>query len=204
MSDDDQVWTAVAQLLRAQVSEAVWFSTFQDVDAARQRRRRRCASSAPNAHVRDRILTRYLPLVRDALEEIGAANRSIRRRRAGRPTPRRAREPDRSDGRQTHGTPRRPVEQQRHDSGRHDADRSSTPAASTRATRSRRSSRARPTSSPWPRRCASPRRRRAATTRCSSTAPPGWARPTCCTPSGTTSTSHYQHHRSATSAPRRS
>ena len=30
--------------------------------------------SAPNAHARDRILSRYLPLVRDALEEIGAAH----------------------------------------------------------------------------------------------------------------------------------
>ena len=27
--------------------------------------------SAPSNHVRDRILTRYLPLVRDALDEIG-------------------------------------------------------------------------------------------------------------------------------------
>jgi chromosomal replication initiator protein len=73
VSDHDQLWTAVAQLLRAQVSEAVWFSTFQDVialdsDSSIVR------VSAPNAHTRDRILTRYLPLVRDALEEIGAAN----------------------------------------------------------------------------------------------------------------------------------
>ena len=72
MSDHEQLWTAVAQLLRAQVSEAVWFSTFQDVvalnsDASMLR------VSAPNAHARDRILSRYLPLVRDALEEIGAA-----------------------------------------------------------------------------------------------------------------------------------
>lgn len=71
MSDPEQLWTAVAQLLRAQVSEAVWFSTFQDVvplesDASMVR------VSAPNAHARDRILTRYLPLVRDALDEIGA------------------------------------------------------------------------------------------------------------------------------------
>lgn len=29
MSDGEQLWTAVAQLLRAQVSEAVWLSTFQ-------------------------------------------------------------------------------------------------------------------------------------------------------------------------------
>ena len=71
MSDHEQLWTAVAQLLRAQVSEAVWFSTFQDVvaldsDASVLR------VSAPNAHARDRILSRYLPLVRDALDEIGA------------------------------------------------------------------------------------------------------------------------------------
>ncbi|MFM8268131.1 MAG: chromosomal replication initiator protein DnaA [Ilumatobacteraceae bacterium] len=72
VNDHEQMWTAVAQLLRAQVSEAVWFSTFQDVvpldgDAAVLR------VSAPNAHARERILTRYLPLVRDALDEIGAA-----------------------------------------------------------------------------------------------------------------------------------
>ncbi|MFM8312527.1 MAG: chromosomal replication initiator protein DnaA, partial [Ilumatobacteraceae bacterium] len=71
MSDHEQLWTAVAQLLRAQVSEAVWFSTFQDVvpldsDASVLR------VSAPSAHARDRILSRYLPLVRDALDEIGA------------------------------------------------------------------------------------------------------------------------------------
>jgi len=76
VSDHEQLWTAVAQLLRAQVSEAVWFSTFQDVvaldsDASMVR------VSAPNAHSRDRILSRYLPLVRDALEEIGAANQQF-------------------------------------------------------------------------------------------------------------------------------
>jgi len=73
VSDHEQLWTAVAQLLRAQVSEAVWFSTFQDVvaldsDASMLR------VSAPNAHARDRILSRYLPLVRDALEDIGSSN----------------------------------------------------------------------------------------------------------------------------------
>jgi chromosomal replication initiator protein len=72
VDEHDQVWTAVAQLLRAQVSEAVWLSTFQDVyplagDSMQLR------VSAPNGHVKDRILSRYLPLVRDALEEIGAA-----------------------------------------------------------------------------------------------------------------------------------
>ena len=76
MSDHDQLWTAVAQILRAQVSEAVWFSTFQDVlpleaDASVLR------VSAPNSHARDRILSRYLGMVRDALEEIGASNRQF-------------------------------------------------------------------------------------------------------------------------------
>jgi chromosomal replication initiator protein len=76
VSDEEQVWTAVAQLLRAQLNEAVWFSTFQEVralpsspDAVRV--------SVPSTHVRDRILSRYLPLVRDALDEIGAESRSF-------------------------------------------------------------------------------------------------------------------------------
>ena len=73
MSDHEQLWTAVAQLLRAQVSEAVWFSTFQDV-VALDSDPSMVRVSAPNAHARDRILSRYLPLVRDALEEIGAAH----------------------------------------------------------------------------------------------------------------------------------
>jgi chromosomal replication initiator protein len=73
VSDHDQLWTAVAQLLRAQVSEAVWFSTFQDVSAI-DSDPSTLRVSAPNGHTRDRILSRYLPLVLDALEEIGAAN----------------------------------------------------------------------------------------------------------------------------------
>jgi chromosomal replication initiator protein len=67
------MWTAVAQLLRAQLTEAVWFSTFQDV-VALESDANTLRVSAPNAHSRDRILSRYLPLVRDALEEIGAAH----------------------------------------------------------------------------------------------------------------------------------
>ncbi len=73
MSDHEQLWTAVAQLLRAQVSEAVWFSTFQDV-VALDSDTSMLRVSAPNAHARDRILSRYLPLVRDALEDIGSSN----------------------------------------------------------------------------------------------------------------------------------
>ena len=73
VSDHDQLWTAVAQLLRAQVSEAVWLSTFQDVIAL-DSDPSMLRVGAPNGHTRDRILSRYLPLVRDALEEIGSSN----------------------------------------------------------------------------------------------------------------------------------
>jgi len=76
VSDHEQLWTAVAQLLRAQVSEAVWFSTFQDVIAL-ESDPSMLRVGAPNGHTRDRILSRYLPLVRDALEEIGASNRQF-------------------------------------------------------------------------------------------------------------------------------
>ena len=76
MNDHETLWTAVAQLLRAQVSEAVWFSTFQDVIAL-DSDPSMLRLSAPNSHTRDRILTRYLPLVTDALEEIGSANRQL-------------------------------------------------------------------------------------------------------------------------------
>jgi len=76
VSEHEQLWTAVAQLLRAQVSEAVWFSTFQDVTAL-DSDSSMLRVGAPNGHTRDRILSRYLPLVRDALEEIGASNRQF-------------------------------------------------------------------------------------------------------------------------------
>ncbi|MEO6125087.1 MAG: chromosomal replication initiator protein DnaA [Ilumatobacteraceae bacterium] len=74
VSDYEQLWTAVAQLLRAQVSEAVWFSTFQDVFPL-ESEANELRVSAPNSHLRDRIMSRYLPLVVDALEEIGASHR---------------------------------------------------------------------------------------------------------------------------------
>jgi chromosomal replication initiator protein len=76
VSDAEQMWTAAAQILRAQVSEAVWFSTFQDVIAL-DSDPSMLRLSAPNGHTRERILTRYLPLVRDALDEIGSGNRTL-------------------------------------------------------------------------------------------------------------------------------
>jgi chromosomal replication initiator protein len=76
LNNHEAVWNATAQLLKAQVSEGVWFSTFNDVvalashdDALRLQ--------VPNAHVRDRIITRYRPLVMDALDEIGESEREL-------------------------------------------------------------------------------------------------------------------------------
>jgi chromosomal replication initiator protein len=69
VSDQEQVWTAVAQQLRGQLTEAVWFSTFEGVrplDANGGSLR----ISVPSNHVRDRILTRYLPLVNEALDDV--------------------------------------------------------------------------------------------------------------------------------------
>src|SRR5665647_284128 len=76
VSDYEQLWTAVAQLLRAQVSEAVWLSTFQDVIPV-ESDINELRVTAPNTHLRDRIMSRYLPLVRDALEEIGSSHRTF-------------------------------------------------------------------------------------------------------------------------------
>jgi chromosomal replication initiator protein len=76
VSEHEAMWAAVSQILRAQVSDAVWFSTFQDVrpmpaDGGYLR------IGVPNTVVRDRILNRYLPLVRDALDDIGITNRQL-------------------------------------------------------------------------------------------------------------------------------
>jgi len=70
------VWTQVTLFLRSQLAESVWFSTFQEIiplDAGSDMLR----LLAPSAYVRDRILTRYLPLVTDALHEAGEGHRSI-------------------------------------------------------------------------------------------------------------------------------
>ena len=76
MSDSADVWTQVTLALRSQLAESVWFSTFQDVtpldsDADTLR------LLAPSAYVRDRILSRYLPLVTAALDDVGEGRRSV-------------------------------------------------------------------------------------------------------------------------------
>ena len=76
VNDTDHLWTAAAQVLRAQVSEAVWLSTFQDarVDHVDEKH---LVLVVPSSHVRDRIEGRYLPLVRDALDEIGCSELDV-------------------------------------------------------------------------------------------------------------------------------
>jgi chromosomal replication initiator protein len=76
MSNHEAVWNATAQLLKAQVSEGVWFSTFNDVVAITSEDDS-LRLQVPNAHVRDRIVTRYRPLVIDALDEIGESDREL-------------------------------------------------------------------------------------------------------------------------------
>jgi chromosomal replication initiator protein len=72
----EAVWNATAQLLKAQVSEGVWYSTFNDVVALASDDDE-LVLSVPNTHVRDRITTTFRPLVIDALDEIGESDRQL-------------------------------------------------------------------------------------------------------------------------------
>jgi chromosomal replication initiator protein len=75
VSDQDEVWTAVAQLLRAQLTESVWFSTFADVVPQPRDADDALILQVPSTLARERILTRYQPLITDAMEELGFASR---------------------------------------------------------------------------------------------------------------------------------
>ena len=70
MSDHEELWTSASQALRDQVSEAVWFSTFQDAVPLARRPRDVLRLGVPNVQVRDRIVTRYFSLLRVALDEV--------------------------------------------------------------------------------------------------------------------------------------
>ncbi|MFM8416353.1 MAG: DnaA N-terminal domain-containing protein, partial [Actinomycetota bacterium] len=72
------LWERAAAVLRQQVSEAVWFSTFSDIIVERDTPGKVGGTMSltlrvPNAFVRDRVLTRYMSLVRDALNEAGGS-----------------------------------------------------------------------------------------------------------------------------------
>jgi len=74
VSDQFEVWTAVAQLLRAQLTESVWYSTFSEVVPQVDDDPTALVIQVPSTLARDRILTRYQPLVTDALAEIGRSD----------------------------------------------------------------------------------------------------------------------------------
>ena len=76
VEDHNDIWRATAEVLRAQVSEAVWFSTFNDAVAVADDKMS-LRLQVPNTYVRERILTRYMSLVRDALNEVGASGRQL-------------------------------------------------------------------------------------------------------------------------------
>ncbi|MEM8620956.1 MAG: chromosomal replication initiator protein DnaA [Actinomycetota bacterium] len=76
MTDADDVWTQVTVSLRSQLAESVWFSTFQDVVPLNIDDN--CLRlQAPSAYVRDRILTRFLPLVTEALHEASLGHLAV-------------------------------------------------------------------------------------------------------------------------------
>jgi chromosomal replication initiator protein len=69
------MWTAVAQLLRAQLTESVWFSTFAEVVPQESDTDDSLVIQVPSTLARDRILTRYQPLITDAMDELGFSSR---------------------------------------------------------------------------------------------------------------------------------
>ena len=76
MNEAESLWSNASSFLREQVSEAVWLSTFQDVRAL-SLEDGVLVLSVPSGHVRDRIEMRYLPLVREALDEVGGDDLDI-------------------------------------------------------------------------------------------------------------------------------
>jgi chromosomal replication initiator protein len=77
VSDQLEVWTAVAQLLRAQLTESVWYSTFSEVVPQVDDDHSSLVIQVPSTLARDRILTRYQPLITDAMDEIGVGERTF-------------------------------------------------------------------------------------------------------------------------------
>jgi len=68
VQDAGQLWNTCADLIRAQVSDAVWNTTFREV-AAIDLTTDEIVVSVPSRVVKERIEARYLGIVRDALTE---------------------------------------------------------------------------------------------------------------------------------------
>lgn len=69
MDSAAQLWTTSADLIRTQVSDVVWNTTFRNLEAV-DLTSEEITVTAPSRMIIDRIETRYLGIVRDALSEI--------------------------------------------------------------------------------------------------------------------------------------
>lgn len=72
-----EVWKACTEVLRAQVSEAVWLTTFHGAQAIFSDDTQ-LVLAVPSSVVKERIEGRYLTLVRSALSDAGAAGIDLR------------------------------------------------------------------------------------------------------------------------------
>ena len=75
-ADIQSIWATCRGLLRSQVSEAVWLTSFRDLLIS-EITSEKTILTAPSAVIRDRVMNRYLPMVQAALYEAGAQNTYI-------------------------------------------------------------------------------------------------------------------------------
>ncbi len=73
VDEAQELWTRCADMLRAQVSEAVWLTTFNGAEAMKLHDHT-LVLSVPSTVVKERIEVRYLTLVRSALADAGASD----------------------------------------------------------------------------------------------------------------------------------
>jgi len=73
VNDAEILWTACAEMLREQVSEAVWLTSFNGTRAVRLENQT-LVLGVPSSVVRERIEVRYLTLVRSALADAGGGD----------------------------------------------------------------------------------------------------------------------------------
>jgi chromosomal replication initiator protein len=71
VDEAQELWTRCADMLRAQVSEAVWLTTFHGAEGV-DMHDHTLVLSVPSTVVKERIEVRYLTLVRSALADAGA------------------------------------------------------------------------------------------------------------------------------------
>ena len=64
--DIQSIWATCRGLLRSQVSEAVWLTSFRDLLVS-EISSQKTVLIAPSAVIRDRVMNRYLPMVQAAL-----------------------------------------------------------------------------------------------------------------------------------------